>query len=194
MPIDLNSFDLTYHFNEALREVFNSPSDVESACDALKNHLVQLEDVDSASALEEQAQTLAQLGGFQRGLGKLNEGEDSLTRSLELFQAIGASPTRLIAARIRLAHVFHWQEKFPEAEALFHACLEELEQMAGEEALKSFALQHLGKCYFDQARFEEAAQCFTKALELRTRLDQRELIESSRHALDQTLKAMSKPR
>lgn len=45
-----------------------------------------------------------------------------------------------------------------------------------------FALQHLGKNYFDMGKWPEAIKCFEEAIELRKEKGDRSLLESSEYA------------
>lgn len=108
-----------------------------------------------------------QLGVAARVLGELELAERALTTALALRPST--------AARLRLAHVFHWQGRFDEAHAEFARCAE-----SGE--LADFVHQHWGKCYFDEGRYAEALEHFRAALALREGGDPA-LIESTRVAI-----------
>jgi tetratricopeptide (TPR) repeat protein len=90
-------------------------------------------------------------------------------------------PIGAVAPALRLAHVLQWQERFRDADALFAAAISSAERLAeaapdgsSEErralTLLAFGWQHLGKCRFDESRFDEALMLFQRAHELRRRL------------------------
>lgn len=78
-------------------------------------------------------------------------------------------------ARIRLAHVYHWQGRFAEANALFEAVT--------TPDLRDFVLQHHGKSLCDAGRLAEAEAKLLEALALRRAKDDLELVASTEGAL-----------
>jgi len=175
---DLSNFDLTYRFDENLREVFNQPEEVREACKVIRAEL--------KAGTTAQAPLLAQLGTFLRILGNVEEAEYCLQKSLSLLQAERAPAARVIAGSIRLAHAYQWQKRFVEAAALFVTAVDEARKLEDGGEMESFALQHLGKNFFDQGRFDEASANFRKALEIRVRLKKSELADSSQLALERS--------
>lgn len=171
----LAGLDLSYRYNQDLREVLNSPGDVERACGLLRESLQQ-------SGVD-QAKVFGQLGVYLRLLGKLEEAEYCLIKSVRTLESTKASASRVIAAWLRLAHVYQWQQRYAEAGAIFAATVEEARRLEDQGELESFALQHAGKNLFDQARYAEAQRFFEQALMIRERLNNADLIQSSRVAV-----------
>lgn len=179
--IDLSQFDLTYSFDKNLREVLNCRADAESACRELQSAIESDTDIDSKARL------LAKLGVYIRMLGGVEESARYLSESLQLLEHNGAPLVRLIAARLRLAHVFQWQQCFPECNQLFISCIEESKTLNDQGEMLSFALQHQGKNLFDQKEYDAALKCFYDSMMIRVRLGKHDLADSSRLALDRTV-------
>lgn len=110
-------------------------------------------------------------------------------------------PLGAVAPLLRLAHVLQWRHRFSEADLLFGLALEAAHHY-GEHAasieharrLECFALQHWGKCRYDQALevhadrsrpyLGEALALFEQALELRVEAGARaEEVASTRLAI-----------
>lgn len=101
-------------------------------------------------------------------------------------------PFAAVSAALRLAHVLHWQKDFNTAEALFDAAFDSADIAAknGTESstlahiLIAFTWQHRGKLRYDQGRFTDARDCFTRALNIRESLSRpTDELESSRLAI-----------
>jgi len=187
MKIDLSKLDLSYHFDKNLRDVPNTPVDMTAACHELQRT------AESASDPSQKAQLLAQLGSYQRMLNDLVRAEQAFSESLQLLEQSNASPRRLTAARIRLAHVFQWQKRFVESGQILKSCIEASRSFDDQGEMLSFALQHMGKNLFDQSKYDEAQRCFYDAMMIRVRLEKQDLADSSRLALDRTMELLVPP-
>lgn len=110
-------------------------------------------------------------------------------------------PLGAVAPLVRLAHVLQWRHRFPVADLLFGLALEAAHHY-GEHAasveharrLEYLALQHWGKCRYDQALevhadqarpyLGEALALFERALELRVEAGVgREQVEATRQSI-----------
>lgn len=170
---------VSYRFDENLREVPNDPAGMARAAMACEARLA--DESDSGERLR----TLGLLGGHLRLLGRLEEAEARLDQATALARELGDEGA-LLTNGIRLAHVWQWQRRFAEADALFAAVVARCEDQADHQGLLAFALQHAGKSLFDQERYVEAEACFAQALAIRRRSGDTELIASSQFALDTT--------
>lgn len=120
-----------------------------------------------------------ELGVAARLAGELALAERQLGRAVEL--AAAESPAVALRARLRLAHVHHWQGRYVEASAEFIRCV----TAAATPADRAFAHQHAGKCAYDAGDFDRAAAHFQAALRLRVASGaEPALADTSRVALD----------
>jgi tetratricopeptide (TPR) repeat protein len=116
-------------------------------------------------------------------LRRLGGAEGYAERALALCKEAGDDGCEL-ANSIRLAHVFQWQGRFEEADALFLRVLAPCEQEPSLSRYRSFAHQHYDKSLYDQRRYREAAEHFQSALDLREQQGDEELIASMRLVLE----------
>lgn len=166
-----------YHLDSRLREVPDDPLAMRAACAALAS-VLRSEDLPPADEL----QLLGRIGPLYRILGELDLAEGYLRRAVDLAAAIGDRKS-LLTNRLRLAHALQWRGRFPEADSTFVNCLAECEVEPELGPYLHSACQHYGKSLFDQARYEEAAAQFRRALAIRTKLGDARLVESSELAL-----------
>ena len=169
--------NIGYHFDDALREVPADPVEMARAVAALQVELRATNGDDRA-----RARLLGRLGPFLRILGRLDDAATVLMEAVDLC-ATRSDERDLAANRLRLAHVYQWQRRFDLSDPLFMAALAQCESEPAARPLLPFAWQHLGKDRFDQGRFAEAAAHFARALALRRREGDANLIASSAHAL-----------
>ena len=66
---------------------------------------------------------------------------------------------------------------------MFHNIIEMCENQKEVSEYLHFAIQHLGKCYFDQQEYDVALQCFNDSLEIRKKIGDAALIESTQFAI-----------
>jgi tetratricopeptide (TPR) repeat protein len=120
-----------------------------------------------------------ELGVAARLAGELALAERQLGRAVEL--AAAESPAIALRARLRLAHVHHWQGRYAAASAEFIRCV----TASATTADRAFAHQHAGTCAYDAGDVDRAAAHFQAALRLRVAAGaDPALTESSRVALD----------
>jgi len=172
--------DVSYRFDQRLREVPNDRAGMARAIAALEARLAA-----EVPDPIERTRALGTLGTYRRILGRLDGAEAALREAVALARRLGDGRA-LLVNELRLAHVLQWQERFAEADVRFAAAIARCEATPELTGLLSFALQHAGKSLFDQARYAEAAERFARALALREATGDRELIASSRLALDAT--------
>jgi tetratricopeptide (TPR) repeat protein len=172
------SFDVSYRFDERLREVPNDREALARATAALEDRLAS-----GTMDARGRARALGVLGGYRRLLGRLDDAAASLHEAVAVAGELG-DERLLLTNRLRLAHVFQWQRRFAEADVLFASVVAGCEGHPDRDGLLAFALQHAGKSLFDQERYAEAAARFARAVALREAAGDAELIASSRIALD----------
>jgi tetratricopeptide (TPR) repeat protein len=173
--------NLSYTFDSNLRDVPDSPQDVEGEINRLSTQLEA-----SVPPLPPQARirVLGLLGHYCRLLNRLDDAERHLQQALDLARPQGAR-TSVLVNSLRLAHVYQWQDRFDLAEPIFLDAIRQCEAPGSELAeYLDYAIQHYGKCLFEMARYREAEVCFAKALEIRRAKGDDELIASTQWALD----------
>ena len=162
--------------DETLRAVFDHPEAVKTHVDGLVAKLEN--DLDPVT----RARIHGEIGIFERGLGNLSAAEANLLASLAIVEQHQETKNQVVIYGIRLAHVYHWQEKWGVALTMFNDLLEKT--CAPEfHQWKDFVLQHRGKMFFDQQRYREALNDFSTALFLRQEKGDGELIASTQQAL-----------
>lgn len=171
--------EFSFHFDQDLHEHFEHPVDAEKAIEELLANL-PLGGV-------ERAKSLGKIGACLRILGKLHEAETHLLKAIWLLKGNSAPLTLILTEEIRLAHVYQWQKNFSKSNEMFEKILQKCSTNEELVDLLDFVLQHAGKNYFDQNRYQDALAAFEKALEIRlSRSSSPELIESSRKAVEVT--------
>lgn len=181
-------FDLpTFHFDLDLREI---PDDI----DKWKTSAVLLQEtMDLTDSSTEYLLLLEHLGFVLRVLGRLEEAETKLKEAVDL-SSDHPNPWKLVQNMMRLAHVYQWQKKFKEADRIFNEIKKLMKSTQQPDGIKGSFHQHYGKLLFDQQKYKEAQEQFSKALEIREGIKApQDQIASSRFALDQTLKRMEAP-
>ena len=127
------------------------------------------------------ARLLGRLGTGCRVLGRGEEAVRWLGEAVELSRALGDAELE-IANLIRLATAFQYAGRYDEARAM-------LEKVVGRCAsgeapdYEDFALQHLGKVFAEQGRARDAIPLFERALTLRRRKGDPQLVASTERAL-----------
>ena len=182
MPLPDIPYNISYTFDQNLRDVPDSPGDMARAVEYLGAKLKSGE-----LSVRDQARLLGQMGVLCRMLLRLEEAEHYCERTVTICCQLGDARCEVVN-RIRLAHVYQWQRRFDESDRLFLWALELCERDPNVADYLDFVRQHYGKSLFDQGRYVEAMEMFERALEIREKKGDAALVESSRVAL-QTAKA-----
>lgn len=166
---------------KTLREIPKNPSH-------LRAYIAKLDE--SLSGITDNAvrvSILGEMGTHLRSLGEMEQAEQKLEEALSLVFTHKLGVRKEIQQKIRLAHVLQWKGQFERSNVLFDEILSTCESDAEAEFYLPFALQHAGKNFFDQERYDEALALFERALTLRRQngapADQ---VESSEKALAET--------
>ena len=149
-------FDISYRFDDRLRDVLNSPTEAKQAIVWLQSQLEVIPD------RHEQIQILGLMGGLLRLLGELSSAQKYLALAVEQSDSIGDIRLKM-ANLIRLAHVYQWQENYAASEAIFNDVIVSCQQNLELKEYLDFAYQHAGKCKFDQRQYEKALAYFNRA-------------------------------
>ena len=128
---------------------------------AADERLDELGSLRSLSALNEKTVLLRLLGRLDDAIVVGNEAVRQARFTGDREQLLGA--------RIRRAQVLQYQGKLDEAIVELTGCVDEA-RGRDWSALEAFAVQNRGKCYFDQADYENALSDMTAAVFLREKL------------------------
>jgi tetratricopeptide (TPR) repeat protein len=175
-------YNISYSFDQDLRDVPEAPGDMARAVDFLQAQLASGE-----MSERDQARLLGQKGVLCRMLLRLEEAEEYCERAVAICRQLGDARCEFVNS-IRLAHVYQWQGRFNESDSLFLWTLELCERGPDLAGYLDFACQHYGKSLFDQGQYAQAIEMFERALEIREKKGDAALVESSRIAL-QTARA-----
>lgn len=166
------SFNTKYEFDNELKEVPKNPNEFIAAIEFL---IAKAESSDK----EEQGKILSKVGVMLRITGKLDE---SMERLIEAEKLISDSRI-LFINRLRIAQTLQFKRQFQNAESDYNSLIVLAKSESEFEDLIDFVYQHLGKCYFDQNRFQKALLNFERALEIRNKKQNQELIDSTELAI-----------
>ena len=171
--------------NHSLREIPQDP-------EALKQFILELKmKLKSSTSTLATVQLLGEVGVHLRILLELNEAEEALLKAIELINNHNLDVKTRIQQEIRLAHVYQWKKDFQKSNKIFEQVIENCYNNIEAQSYLDFALQHCGKNFFDQTRYQEALDCFKKSLliriEKKSPVDQ---IASTQQALRETKKRL----
>lgn len=168
-----------FYFDENGHDVPHSPEEVANlAEDLFYQSSICSNDVEKARLLANAANCYRTIRKLDLALSCINQAlvyTDTNSRSYYVYL-------------LRKAHILQWLEKFDQALSIFQLVLDECHE------LEHFALQHRGKCYLDMKENQKATNDFERALAIRLNLRDKELIESSRHALEIAKKRLNESR
>lgn len=171
-------FDVSFHFDDNLREVPNSPAQMQQAVEFLQ---FQLNNIDNDT--RQKISLLGLIGSYARILHDFSTAKLALTSAFELSDSINDNRLKVINL-VRLGHLYQWQLQYALSEILFEDAIAQCTNNPELKLYLDFAYQHMGKCKFDQAQYKQAQFYFEKALELRKLKNDQSLIDSTQLALD----------
>lgn len=170
-------FDISYYIDDNLRDVPNSPTQMQQAIDFLQSEFNNINDI------HRQIYLAGLIGGYARMLHNFQTAEQALITALKLCNRLKDEKLK-IANSIRLAHLYQWQQQYKLSEDLFDKVLIQCKTNPKVKSYLDFAYQHLGKCKFDQNKYQQAQFYFERALELRQQKGDSSLIDSTQLALN----------
>ncbi len=129
----------------------------------------------------ERSKILSQLGNLYRVDRNLNLSLQMLLEARVMLAGKKSSKSFFVN-EIRLAYTLQLMKKFDEAEKIY-AALEKRYKNSENRKMIDFLYQHRGKNFFDNGKLDEANVNILKALKLRLKKKNNELIESSVFAL-----------
>lgn len=165
--------------DENLREVVSQPARLAYALRRGRKRLQQDRDDGNDTQI---LRTLGYLTDACRVAGELDAAVAYGQEALERSRAAGNRNAE-VANLIRLGEAHKYRDEHTIAEALFREALA-LSADGEAQALHDFALQHLGKCLLEMARYDESIAYLERALELRREKGLKPLIDSTEQALN----------
>lgn len=166
-------FEMGYTFDENLREKPLSLEQMKQGITFLKTNLT--------TPGISYAKQCGLIGAYERIVGNLSESKFYLQQAIEQCEISQHIQGRFIN-KLRLAHVYHWERNFKEAHKIFNELLHLLQQ--NELAVyKDFFYQHYGKCKIDEGDISTAFTYFQRALQIRLKKGDQELIDSTEQCI-----------
>ncbi len=175
----LSELDLSSDINPTdLRDYATNVQDHLKATAVLQNHLIKIE------CNKARVKALGQLGSLLRRISKLDEARQCFEQAIEVVQSNNLNQKYLLTNSIRLAHTYQWLEKFDLSNALFSEVIKNCLDSSNLKLYLDYAYQHAGKNYFDQKSYELALSYFNKALKIRLKKGNPELVTSTKIAIN----------
>ncbi len=144
-----------------------------------------LKESKSCTDVKKNVSLLGMIGVHQRSLMQLRKAEQTLKQALEIIAKENLSIALYAQNKIRIAHVYQWQEKFDISNSAFEEVIELC--TINEEASQylHFAYQHHGRNLFNQKKYLEAYENFEHALKIRKEINAPEdQLQSTRVAIN----------
>ncbi|GAB4189021.1 MAG: hypothetical protein Fur006_29980 [Coleofasciculaceae cyanobacterium] len=170
-------FDVSFHFDEQLREIPNAPDEMQRAVDFL---LAQVNE--AKTNLHQQVYFYGLIGVYARILGDFPLAHTALTTAIALSEELEDELLKAVN-QLRLAHLYQWQQQYTLSDRLFRELLVRCVSNPNLEPYLDFVFQHAGKSKFDQGRYATAQKYFQRALAIRLSKGDSSLIESTQFAL-----------
>ncbi|WP_035436109.1 tetratricopeptide repeat protein [Bacillus sp. UNC322MFChir4.1] len=166
-------FEMGYTFDENLREQPISLEQMKQGIAFLKTNL-------TTSGIS-YAKQCGLIGTYERIAGNLSESKFYLRQAIEQYET-SQHIRGLFINKLRLAHVYHWERNFEEAHKIFNELLHLLQQNE-LTTYEDFFYQHYGKCKIDEGNISTALTYFQKALQIRVKKGDQELIRSTEQCI-----------
>ena len=171
----MQELNLNFQYDDNLREHPESPSDFLKAARFLERELKDETDPVREAAL------MSKIGVYYRIAGDLATSLKNLKAADPLLDPV-IEPRLKCINWIRLATTYQWMRDFDNSDTCLQLALHTIDSN-NLDTLTDFVYQHQGKSYFDRKWYGEARDWLQKALELRIKKDNKELIQSTRFAL-----------
>lgn len=182
---ELDDYNISYGYDEDLNELPENPNDIEAYADLLiARSRVEME----KPALERNwlqiSKSLGMAGSLRKMTGQFGDAEKLLRFSLHIIDQHELKTAYKVQQNIRLCDV--WKRTGAYEDAL-QGLTEIIDLCSRGESLYQYldvAIQHLGKIHFSLGNIEIALQSFERALNLRLKKKDQNLIDSSQHAIE----------
>jgi len=173
---DKSTLNLKTYFGDDLHDYPENPNDLRDFIE------IERQEIRNLSGAEKHKR-ISQLGVRCRQLGNYDEAHELFKTASAYFE--NTNPQYAMVNALRWGDVFRFEKRFDEAlDTLKKA--EKILLTHKFMEYQDFYLQHLGKLFFDKSDYKMALACFEKALALRIKKDNPDLISSTEFALKVT--------
>jgi tetratricopeptide (TPR) repeat protein len=129
-------FNISCYYGDNLQDYPNNPAEMRQAVDYWEAQLTQPE-----LDIRDRIRLLTRIGTYARTLRDLDRAEEAHKAAIELAKSI--DNVRLKTQnRIKLAHVYQWQQQYAESEAVFEAMIATCQHEPEVADFLDFAYQH----------------------------------------------------
>lgn len=173
---DKSTLNLKTYFGDDLQDYPESPEDLKKFIEFEKQEILNLTG-------DEKHKRISRLAVHCRQLRNYNEAHELFKMASGYFE--NTNPQMKMVNYLRWGDVFRFERRFDQAWDI----LKKAEQILLTHQFmdyQDFYFQHLGKLFFDKDEYEKALECFEKALSLRIKKANSELISSTEFALEIT--------
>lgn len=170
MEIKLN---LKTYFGDNLHDYLENTDDMKKFVE------IEIQKIDELIG-DEKFKKISKLAVNYRQLRNYDKAHELFKMASGYFE--NTNPQMEMINYLRWADVFRFENNFQQS----HNLLKKVEKIILTHSIfeyEDFYLQHLGKLYFDKTEYKMACECFEKALLLRIRKANPELISSTEFAL-----------
>lgn len=171
-------FNLDFYFDENLREVPISKNEMIKGIEFLKKQQSRFRNNE-----RELGKIYGLIGVYSRIINEMEESKKYLRLAIDASECIN-NHRSLFVNKLRLAHTYQWEKDFQQSNEIFEKLIKEVEMGNEYEGYLDFVYQHYAKNLFDQEDYHLAINYFHKALNIRFQKGQRELIESTKFAIN----------
>lgn len=179
-------YNCAFYFDNNLREVPYSVSDMRKAINYVK------EQTKSSEQNQDQlGKQYGLIGVYSRIIGNYKDSISYLNSAI-IIHSSNSNAKQAWINKLRLAHTYQWMKDFHTSNHMFDTLLEQANTHDHHFGLLDFLYQHYGKNQYDQLNYQSALQWFEKALNIRTKSKEEELIHSSRIAIQACKKQLYK--
>jgi tetratricopeptide (TPR) repeat protein len=182
----MKNHDMSYKIDtETLRAYPNNKDEMLLGISLLEEELKNI------SSEEELAKKLSMLSYYQKLVENYSSSELNQLKAISLFESLNDSKG-LFVAKLRVAQLKQFKKEYIESTKLFDELEVELEDNTFLEPYRDFLYQHVAKNEFEKKNYNIALEYFYKALEIRIKKNDKELIDSTQLGIRESLRLSEK--
>lgn len=182
---EISDYNLSYTYDDDLNELPEEPSDMDAYASILIAHSrVEMERPESERSWLQIAKSLGMAGSLRKMTGQYEDAEKLLRYSLYIIALKKLSSTYYVQQSIRLYDVCKRSGSYEKAITELSEIVDLCSKNESLHWYLDVALHHLGKVQYSMGSLEAALQSFQKALDLRFRKKDQNLIDSSQIAIE----------